>query len=336
MFIKKVFKTIQGINLMIKVAVSKEKDLGGFVVRRALPQVGLKTIGPFVFLDQMGPAEILAGHGMDVRPHPHIGLSTLTYLFEGRILHRDSLGNEVIIKKDEVNWMTSGHGIVHSERSVGEDRKINRNVYGLQFWVGLPPEKETIDPSFQHLDAHEIPQFQVDGATVRVVGGAYNSQKSPMKTHSPLIFFDFKMNNVGEVKIDLESIAKNCNIRISDLEVGIYGIYDSQLMLSSSDSEQKIKLDSGEMFAMGSEVGTGGHVGLKSTISEQWKNIVVTAAPNSRFVVLGGQKLSKRPIVWWNFVGYAAETIQQAKERWLKREFPEVPGETEFIPLPQD
>ena len=324
---------------MIKVAVAQKKDLGGFFVSRAIPQIGLKTVGPFVFLDQMGPAEFLPGQAMDVRPHPHIGLSTLTYLFAGRIFHRDSLGNEVIVKQGEVNWMTAGSGIVHSERALDEDRDQKRSMHGIQFWVALPPEKEAIKPEFQHLDEVEIPVISTDTYKVKVVAGNFAAKSSQMKAHTPTLLLDFELSNTSGVDLNIFSLARDLGVTIDELEIAVYPV-KNKLEVSGLPEQfmnsQKIELAVGELFALGAQIGSGANTSVKASIPTDLPQLKISGAKGSRFVVLGGKKLNKKPMVWWNFLAYEAKTMEQAKARWRDQKFPKVPNETEFIPLPKE
>ena len=286
------------------IIVPRPRDLGdGFVVRRALPAAGRRTVGPFVFLDEMGPTVLAPGVGLDVRPHPHIGLATVTWLFAGEILHRDSLGSVQSIRPGEVNWMTAGRGIVHSERSDTLQRQAAAPLHGLQCWVALPREDEECDPDFTHLGADQLPRFDFDGTRAVLVAGSFMGMKAPLPTRSPLFYLE----------LTLQAGAR-CSI-------------------PSEYPEQALYLVQGEL-----DLGTGGvHAAGRLLLMRAQASLTMEAGPSGATVMLlGGAALDGPRRTVWNFVSHRAERIEQAKRDWIARRFAGVPGETEFIPLPDD
>ncbi len=282
------------------VVVPRTRDLGGFEVRRVLPSAQRRMVGAFVFLDQMGPALFDVGTGIDVRPHPHIGLATVTYLFDGAILHRDSLGTVQTITPGAVNWMTAGRGIVHSERTGPEERRRRKSLYGLQLWVALPQACEETDAAFAHYPADTIPVFDGDGVRGRIVAGAGMGLRSKVETLSDLFFFD----------IDLETGAKFL-IPADCEERAVYLI------------EGRVEFD-GQVYEPG-----------RLLVLAPGQAIVATAMETARFIVLGGEPLDGPRHLWWNFVSSRPDRIEQAKEDWRRDRFGlPIDGETEFIPLP--
>jgi redox-sensitive bicupin YhaK (pirin superfamily) len=279
----------------------KEHDLGGFSVRRALPTIRRRMVGPWIFFDHMGPARFAPGQGIDVRPHPHINLATVTYLFEGEMLHRDSLGNEIPIRPGAINLMVAGKGIVHSERQ-REAVKAEGNVLnGLQLWLALPEADEEIDPEFHHYPADAIPHLDVDGVALRVLIGSAYGATSPVKTFAETLYVE------------------------AELKAG------QSLALPEGVEERAVYVAEGELRAKESPMDA-----FSMTVFEPQPGIVVTAAEDSRIAIIGGERLSRRHI-WWNFVSSRKERIEQAKQDWRNGAFPKVPGdEEEFIPLPED
>ncbi|MGE0827740.1 MAG: pirin family protein [Hyphomonadaceae bacterium] len=277
----------------------KPHDLGdGFLVRRALPTPARRNIGPFVFLDQMGPATITAGKGLDVRPHPHIGLATVTYLYDGEIMHRDSLGYAQPIRPGELNWMSAGRGIVHSERSPDEKRASGDRVFGLQAWVALPRAAEESDPSFQHFGAEALPAWEADGAAFTLIAGEAFGRKSPARTLSPLFYVDVRM------------AAK------------------SSFILPDEYEEQAVYVASGAALIAGEMVESGRLAVLARGGAR------ICANDDARLMLLGGSALDAPRHVWWNFVSSRKERIEEAKTLWRAGGFDRVPGDDEFIPLP--
>jgi redox-sensitive bicupin YhaK (pirin superfamily) len=290
---------IDGVDLVI---LPPARDLGdGFTVRRALPQPQRRTVGPFIFFDQMGPVELRPDTGLDVRPHPHIGLATITYLFRGEIMHRDSLGSVQPIRPGEVNWMTAGRGIVHSERSPAEARPAGPKLFGLQLWVALPAAHEEADPAFVHHDAHEIPEGLIDGVTVRQIVGSADGLRSPVRTLSEMIYLEATLPPGTRYRIPAEQI------------------------------ERAFYLVAGEVSVDGQTFGPSELVILKPHAE-----IVLASASGARVVVVGGEPFPERRYLYWNFVSIRPERIEQAKQDWQAQRFAPVPEEHEFIPLPDD
>ena len=279
--------------------VPRVRDLGdGFRVRRALPSSARRSVGPFVFFDHMGPVALAPGQGLDVRPHPHIGLATVTYLFEGEILHRDSLGNVQPIRPGEVNWMTAGRGIVHSERTPPELRAAGTRLSGLQVWVGLPAADEETEPSFAH---HEgLPVIEDNGVTVRLILGDLFGLSSPVATLTPTFYADVSLT-AGR-----------------------------RMALPTDPDERGIYVVQGEI-----EVAGHAHRSGEMLVFETGTETLVTSAAGARFVAFGGAPLEGPRHVWWNFVSSREERIREAAEDWKAGRFPRVPGESEFIPLPE-
>ena len=284
------------------VVVPRTVDLGdGFTVRRALPSARSRMVGPFIFFDHFGPAEFRAGNGLDVRPHPHIGLGTVTYLFDGEIVHRDSLGTAVAIKPGEVNWMTAGRGIVHSERTGAEKRVTGSPIHGLQMWVALPSAKEEMDAGFAHHATAEFPVVRENGKNVRVVVGALYGAKSPVPTVHETIF--------GDVH----------------LQAG------SSLPLDADHEERAVYIIDGTIDIAGDKFEPG-----RLLVFKPGDKATVTAATDAHFVIVGGAPMDGPRHIWWNFVSSRKERIEQAKAEWASGHFGKVPGdEIEFIPLPE-
>jgi redox-sensitive bicupin YhaK (pirin superfamily) len=280
----------------------RQRDIDGFALVRVLPSAARRLVGPFIFFDHFGPAEIAPGVGLDVRPHPHINLATVTYLFDGEFMHRDSLGNEQVIRPGAINWMTAGRGIVHSERTPASLRKTGSRLHGLQLWVALPKAHEEIEPSFHHHDAAAFPVLELDGVTLRVLAGASFGQTSPVQTLSPLFYVEAK------------------------LPAG------SRLKLPNDHRERAAYVTQGAV-ACGSERGQPGRMLVFAEGTEP----VLEAEGPSRVMLLGGAPLDGPRHVWWNFVSSSKDRIEQAKRDWRDGRFGKVPGdETEFIPLPED
>jgi redox-sensitive bicupin YhaK (pirin superfamily) len=285
-----------------QVIVPRTADLGdGFQVRRALPSARSRMVGPFVFFDHFGPTEFRSGHGLDVRPHPHIGLATVSYLLDGEIMHRDSLGTEVPIRPGEVNWMTAGRGIVHSERTDTGQRAAAPHLHGLQMWVALPAAQEEMAPAFAHHGVEEFPLVQDRGKTVRVVVGALYGRRSPVLTASDTIFADVV------------------------LKAG------ATLPLDADHEERAIYLLDGEIDIAGDRFGPH-----RLLVFKPGDAITVTAVADAHFVIAGGATMDGPRHIWWNFVSSRKERIEQAKADWAAGHFDHVPGdEIEFIPLPE-
>lgn len=284
------------------VIVPRSVDLGGFEIRRALPHSKRRTVGPFVFFDHFGPAEFKAGEGLDVRPHPHIGLSTLTYLYDGEIVHKDTLGMDVAIRPGEVNWMTAGKGIVHSERTASDHRVQGEPLHGLQFWCAMMRKDEEIDPSFTHLGSGNLPVFTEEGKTVRVVAGKIFGFSSPLKTTSETLMADIAMGAGTSAPLDADYTERA--IYVVSGTIDIQGdIFEGGCLLTFRPGDR----------------------------------ITIKALTAARIAVIGGEPLDGPRYVWWNFVSSRKERIDQAKEEWKQGRFGKVPGdEIEFIPLPEN
>ncbi|MBZ9849577.1 pirin family protein [Mesorhizobium sp. CA14] len=287
------------IELMV---VPNAKDIGGFEVRRALPTAKRRLVGPFIFFDRMGPAILRAGHALDVRPHPHIGLSTVTYLFDGRIRHRDSLGTEMVIAPGDVNLMTAGRGIVHSERTPQELRGAPMSVSGLQTWLALPDGKEEIAPVFANTSVARLPQIDAEGVSGRIVIGEFSGLRSPVATASDTLYADLRLVSGASVKIPAD--AEERAIYTLEGDVSIAGdVFPAERLL---------------VFKPGEE-------------------IVVSSERGAHFMLFGGASLGSKRYIWWNFVSSSKERIEQAKQEWKTGRFDIVPGdEEEFIPLPEN
>jgi redox-sensitive bicupin YhaK (pirin superfamily) len=287
------------IELMV---IPNAKDIGGFEVRRALPTAKRRLVGPFIFFDRMGPAILRAGHALDVRPHPHIGLSTVTYLFDGKIRHRDSLGTEMVIAPGDVNLMTAGCGIVHSERTPEELRGAPMSVSGLQTWLALPDGKEEIAPVFANTSVARLPEIDAEGVSGRVVIGEFSGLRSPVATASDTLYADLRLAAGASVKIPAD--AEERAIYTLEGDVSIAGdVFPAERLL---------------VFKPGEE-------------------IVVSSERGAHFMLFGGASLGSQRYIWWNFVSSSKERIEQAKQEWKTGRFDIVPGdEEEFIPLPEN
>jgi redox-sensitive bicupin YhaK (pirin superfamily) len=285
------------IDLMI---YPKEHDLGGFTVRRALPAGKRRMVGPWIFFDHMGPAVFEPGKGIDVRPHPHINLATVTYLFEGEMLHRDSLGNELAIKPGEINLMVAGRGIVHSERQREAVKAADNVLDGLQLWLALPDADEEIEPAFHHYDHEQLPSLTVDGAAVRVlIGSAYGVQ-SPVRTFARTLYVE------------------------AALKAG------QSLTLPDGVDERALYVVKGRLMALESVIDQ-----FSMAVLHKGHTVTVYAVEDTQLALIGGEPLGPR-YIWWNFVSSRKERIEQAKADWKNGAFPRVPGdEVEFIPLPE-
>ncbi len=285
---------------LANVIVPRSVDLGGFGVRRALPHSTRRTVGPFVFFDHFGPAEFKAGEGLDVRPHPHIGLSTLTYLYDGEIMHRDTLGFAVPIRPGEVNWMTAGRGIVHSERTGADRRAEGGPLHGLQCWVAMRAQDEEGDPGFLHLDHDQLPVVADDGLEARVVAGQFAGATSPLPTAMPTLFADVALGRGVDCPLD------------PDYE------------------ERAVYVQSGALDVAGERFDAG-----RLLVFRPGDRITLTALESSRIAIVGGDALDGPRYVWWNFVSSRKERIEQAKADWRRGFFGKIPGdEIDFIPLP--
>lgn len=286
---------------MMLVLQGHEKDLGGgFRVRRLLPALQRQAVGPFLFFDHFGPVSVTPGEDHDVRPHPHIGLATVTYLFEGAILHRDSLGSVQRIEPGAINWMTAGRGIVHSERRPDELRQQTHTNHGIQLWAALPLAHEEAEPSFAHTPAAALPTLQQEDAQVRVLIGEAFGQRSPVATFSPTLYLDLQLPAGG--RLVLPPLAE---------ELAVYAV-DGNLRV---DGEP---LDAQRLAVL---------------VPDRVTHLEASAA--ARLMVLGGEALDGPRYIWWNFVSSRRARIAQAAEDWLAQRLGQVPGETEFVPLPE-
>ena len=275
------------------------KDLGEFTVRRTLPHASRQRVGPFIFWDHMGPAEFPPGAGVSVRPHPHIGLATITYLFEGVIMHRDSLGYAQPITRGEVNWMTAGRGIVHSERSPEDLVESGSSLHGIQAWVALPTELEETDPRFEHYTSDQIPVIDFEGARATIIAGEAWGKSSPVQTSSPTTYIEVDLDRGGSISTP-EGID----------EIAVYPV------------DQDISVN-------GTTVAAG-----RMAVLKPGAVATIAALEPAKVMVLGGGTLAGERILWWNFVSSSRERLNQAKTDWRENRFDAVPGESEFIPLP--
>ena len=283
------------------IVVPRSADLGGFAVHRALPSAQSRMVGPFIFFDHMGPAVFKPGAGVDVRPHPHIGLATVTYLFDGEIVHRDSLGTAMPIRPGAVNWMTAGRGIAHSERTAAERRGGGEPLHGLQLWVALPMKDEETAPAFAHTAAADVPELRDDGMTIRVVAGTLHGLRSPVITSWETLFADVRLQSGATLPLGAEHE-----------ERAIYGL-------------------AGEI-----EIGGTSHGPERLLVLRPGDPITIRAASDAHFVIVGGAAMDGPRHIWWNFVSSCKDRIEAAKADWKAGHFDLVPGDTaEFIPLPE-
>jgi redox-sensitive bicupin YhaK (pirin superfamily) len=287
-----------------RVLEPRPRDLGGFAVRRLLPAPGLQTVGPFIFFDHMGPAEFGRAAGVSVRPHPHIGLATVTYLFEGAFMHRDSLGNAVIIRPGDVNWMVAGRGIAHSERTPDEvrDAQGRTRAHGIQTWVALPQAQEEIAPSFEHHDAAVLPRIGFPGVQLTVIAGTAFGARSPVNVLSPTLYVEARLDAGASMELDAEHAERAC-----------YVVQGEVAVAGAPHGEGRFVV-----FAVG-----GGPMRIEA----------MTAA---RVMLLGGAPLDGPRYIWWNFVSSSRERIEVAKRQWREQRTSPVPGDPERIPLPDE
>jgi redox-sensitive bicupin YhaK (pirin superfamily) len=282
------------------VIVAKPRDIGGFEVRRLLPSSLRRMVGPFIFFDQMGPATFAPGRGLDVRPHPHIGLATVTYLFAGEVVHRDSLGTLQPIRPGDVNWMTAGRGIAHSERTSPETRASGGELSGIQAWVALPHDAEETEPAFAHHPREALPVLRGAGMQIRLIAGALFGTRSPVATLWDTVYADVA------------------------LEPG------ARLPFPTEHEERAIYPISGDIELRGRRVEPA-----RLLVLRPGREVTITAASPARLLLLGGAAMDGPRQIWWNFVSSSRERIEQAKADWREGRFAAVPGETEFIPLPE-
>lgn len=285
---------------MSTIIAPRVHDLGGFQVRRAVPSLQARSVGPFVFVDHMGPAIFEPGHGIDVRPHPHIGLATVTFLWSGEIGHRDTLGSEQVIRAGDVNWMTAGRGIAHSERTPPGERAQQHPLHGMQTWLALPKNHEETAPAFYHFSADQLPQQRRDGALLRVIAGRAYGEESPVKV-----------------------FADTLNVAI-DLEPG------AEIDLDNSHAERSLYILEGEAQLDGVDV-PAQHL----IIPEPGSRARLHAKTPLKAMLMGGEPLDGPRHLWWNFVSSSKERIEQAKDDWQNGRFGSIPGDDqEYIPLP--
>ena len=283
-----------------KVIIPRTNDIGGFEVMRALPSSKQRLVGPFIFFDQMGPGEFLTGKGLDVRPHPHINLATVTYLFDGEIEHRDSLGTHQTIKPGAVNLMTAGQGITHSERHSQQQRQQKSNLFGIQSWLALPKNKEEMSPDFSHIEKSSLPIIEDNKIKMRLVMGDLHGKKSPTPTYQNTIYADICLEKGAETSIPTKYEEMALYILSGKLKVGDTDYDPEKLLVLNTKHDLKI-----------------------------------TALEDSRVLLIGGDTMDGERYIWWNFVSSSKDRIEQAKSDWKNGKFSKVPGdEEEYIPLP--
>jgi len=288
-------------DLIDRIITPTTHDLGGFKVHRTLPSKPHQMVGPFIFFDQMGPAHLDIGTGIDVRPHPHINLSTVTYLFAGAIDHRDSIGTFARIEPGAVNLMTAGHGIAHSERSPGDERAHGPELSGIQTWIAMPEDKEEIDPAFEHVAKAELPLIEAHGAAARIIMGELWGQRAPTTTYAETIYADILLAPGASMPIDAGADERAVYLAIGEAEI------DGRPMAINT------------LYV------------LKPGVA-----MTLRSAGGGRVMLCGGEAFATERHVWWNFVSSRKDRIQQAKEDWKAGRFAKVPGdEKEFIPIPE-
>jgi redox-sensitive bicupin YhaK (pirin superfamily) len=279
---------------------ARPRDIGDFTVRRVLPAFEKQMVGPFIFVDHMGPIRLAPDTGMDVRPHPHIGLATVTYLFEGEILHRDSLGSVQAIRPGDVNWMVAGRGIAHSERTPPELRAAGPRMHGLQTWAALPRDREEIEPSFAHHPAASLPVIERPGAKVRVIAGHAFGARSPVEVLSDTLYAAAELVPGASLALPAEHEERGVYVVAGSATIGDTTVEEGQL-----------------------------------AVLEQGREIDLRATVSATLMLLGGAKMDGPRFIWWNFVSSSKERIERAKAEWRADRFPRIPGETGRIPLPE-
>ncbi|MGE8302778.1 MAG: pirin family protein [Sphingobacterium paramultivorum] len=275
-------------------------DIGNFLVGRLLPFRQKRMVGPFIFIDHMGPDNIAEPHFMDIAPHPHIGLSTLTYLFEGSIMHRDSLGNAVEIKPGAVNWMTAGKGVTHSERTPEQLRSTPHDLHGLQIWVALPKELEKMEPNFVHIEEPQLPHWTEDGVSYRLIAGEIKNHRSEVPVYSPIYLIEIKAE-------------QDATIKLGDHLYGESGLY----------------ILHGTVHAEGQEFGP-----KQILVAKDAKLCEFEMKAGTSVYIFGGEPFPEQRYIDWNFVASDIETLKIAREKWENHEFPKVPGDDGYIPIP--
>lgn len=276
------------------------KDLGGFTVRRLLPGHPFRMVGPFIFFDHMGPADFAPHRGIDVRPHPHIGLATVTYLFAGGLMHRDSLGSVQKIQPGDVNWMTAGRGIVHSERTAPADRETGGPMHGIQTWLALPKAHEQADPEFHHHPKATLPTVELPGVTMRLIAGRAFGERAPVRTFSDMFYLACEMSP------------------------------GAAFMLPPEHAQRGVYLVDGEAL-VGGDLLEPQHMAVLAP----GETVEIAAGAGARLMLFGGEPMDGDRRIEWNFVASSRELIEDAKARWKAQAFDPVPGDTEFIPLPE-
>ncbi len=275
-------------------------NIGNFMVGRLLPFRQKRAVGPFVFIDHMGPAKLKGNENLDVPPHPHIGLSTLTYLFEGAIMHKDSMGTEMEIKPGAVNWMTAGKGVVHSERTPQYLRDSDKSLHGLQIWVALPKDLEESEPSFAHVEASQVPQWQEDGLHIKLIAGKAFGKTSPVPVHSNLYFIEIKSEKRQKVDVGKDLFGESALYILEGFIESEGNKYEPKQILIAKDS----------------------------TLCE------FEIGENTTVYIFGGEPFAEERYINWNFVSSDKERLQKARKDWINQEFPKVPGENDFVPYP--
>jgi redox-sensitive bicupin YhaK (pirin superfamily) len=291
------------VTVAARVIEGRPRDLGGFGVRRVLPAGGLQTVGPFIFFDHMGPAVFAPGAGVDVRPHPHIGLATVTYLYAGEFMHRDSLGTAQLIRPGDVNWMVAGRGIVHSERTPPESRHAREGapIHGIQTWIALPRASEEVEPAFEHHPAASLPEIVRPGVRLRLIAGEAYRMRAPASVYSPMFYVDATLDAGASVDLPAEYVERAVYVADGEITAGDERFVVGQMAVFPKDTP-----------------------------------VAIRASVASRVMLLGGAPLDGPRYIWWNFVSSTRERIEQAKRDWRERRFAPVPGDEERIPLPED
>jgi redox-sensitive bicupin YhaK (pirin superfamily) len=288
---------MSNINLIIE---ERPRDIGNFMVGRLLPFKDKRMVGPFIFIDHMGPAEMTEDENLDIGPHPHIGLSTLSYLFEGTIIHRDSLGTEIEIRPGQVNWMTAGSGIVHSERTPIYLRHSKKRLHGLQIWVALPKELEEMEPAFFHANAEDLPQWEQDGVSYKLIAGTIFGRKSPVPVYSPLYYLELKAEQRQTVRIGADLYG----------ESGLY-------ILEGSIESEGTTFEPKELL-----------------VAKDSKLCEFTMNAGTTIYFFGGEPLTEKRYIYWNFVATDYSLIEKASQKWQENQFPSVFDEKDLVPLP--
>jgi len=289
------------VSTVTRVLEGRPRDLGGFSVRRVLPAGRLQSVGPFIFFDHMGPATFAPGNGVDVRPHPHIGLATVTYLFAGEFMHRDSLGTAQLIRPGDVNWMVAGRGIVHSERTPPEARRAagGAPIHGIQTWIALPRELEETEPAFEHHPAATLPEIVAPGVSMRLIAGAAYGREAPTSVYSPMFYLAATLKSGATVELPGEYAERAVYVVEGAVEIA------------------------GETYGVGSMI-----------LYEAGSPAALQAVTHARVMLLGGAPLDAPRHIWWNFVSSSLERIERARLDWREERFAAVPGDGERMPLP--